>query len=49
MLVEAGLAAGALGYVLKDTAGDELVPAVRAALGGHQYVSPELGGFERED
>ena len=26
MLVEAGLAAGALGYVLKDTAGDELVP-----------------------
>ena len=48
MLVEAGLAAGALGYVLKDTAGDELVPAVRAALGGHQYVSRELGGFDRE-
>ena len=43
MLVEAGLAAGALGYVLKDTAGDELVPAVHAALGGHQYVSRELG------
>ena len=49
MLVEAGLAAGAFGYVLKDTAGDELVPAVRAALSGRQYVSPELGGFERED
>ena len=48
MLVEAGLAAGALGYILKDTAGDELVPAVRAALGGHRYVSRELGGFERE-
>jgi DNA-binding NarL/FixJ family response regulator len=44
MLVEAGLAAGALGYVLKDTAGDELVAAVHAALGGHQYVSRELGG-----
>jgi DNA-binding NarL/FixJ family response regulator len=43
MLVEAGLAAGALGYVLKDTAGDELVLAVHAALGGHQYVSRELG------
>jgi DNA-binding NarL/FixJ family response regulator len=43
MLVEAGLAAGALGYVLKDTAGDELVPAVYAALGGRQYVSRELG------
>ncbi len=49
MLVEAGLAAGALGYVLKDTAGDELVPAVRAALRGRQYVSRELGGFECED
>src|SRR6185295_4935717 len=46
MLVEAGLAAGALGYVLKDTAGDELVPAVHAALGGRQYVSRELGGIE---
>ena len=43
VLVEAGLAAGALGYVLKDTAGDELVAAVHAALGGHQYVSRELG------
>ena len=42
MLVEAGLAAGALGYVLKDTAGDELVPAVHAALGGRQYLSREL-------
>ena len=49
MLVEAGLAAGALGYVLKDTAGDELVVAVRAALNGQQYVSRELGGLERED
>ena len=43
-LVEAGLAEGALGYVLKDTAGDELVPAVHAALAGRQYVSRELGG-----
>ena len=43
MLVEAGLAAGALGYVLKDTAGDELVAAVHAALGGRQFVSRELG------
>ena len=48
MLVEAGLAAGALGYILKDTAGDELIPAVRAALGGHEYVSRELDGFDRE-
>ena len=43
MLVEAGLAAGALGYVLKDTAGDELIPAIHAALAGSQYLSRELG------
>ena len=48
MLVEAGVAAGALGYVLKDTAGDELIPAVRAALGGQQYVSGELGWVNGE-
>ena len=38
-LVARGLAVGALGYVLKDAAGDDLVPAVRAALGGDCYVS----------
>ena len=42
MLVEAGLAAGALGCVLTDTAGDDLVAAVRAALLGERYVSREL-------
>ena len=47
MFVEAGLEAGALGYVLKDSAGEELIAAVRAALGGTQYVSRELGGLER--
>ncbi len=44
MLVERALATGALGYVLKDAAGDELVGAVRAALGGHRYVSRSLRG-----
>jgi hypothetical protein len=39
--------AGALGYVLKDSAGDNLVAAIQAALSGRQYVSRELGGFER--
>src|SRR5688500_18493122 len=46
MFVEAGLETGALGYVLKDSAGDELIAAIRAALGGIQYVSRELGGPE---
>jgi DNA-binding NarL/FixJ family response regulator len=46
MLIEAGLEAGALGYVLKDAAGDDLVAAIRAALSGRQYVSRELRGHE---
>ena len=49
MFVKAGLEAGALGYVLKDSAGDELVAAVRAALGGTRYVSGELGGLQPEN
>jgi DNA-binding NarL/FixJ family response regulator len=43
-LVKKGLATGALGYVLKLTAGEELVPAVHAALRGQQYVSLLIGG-----
>jgi DNA-binding NarL/FixJ family response regulator len=42
ILVERGLATGALGYVLKAEAGDELVPAVHAALSGDHYVSRAL-------
>jgi DNA-binding NarL/FixJ family response regulator len=42
MFVEAGLEVGALGYVLKDSAGDDLVTAIRAALSGRRYVSREL-------
>jgi DNA-binding NarL/FixJ family response regulator len=38
-LVERGLATGALGYVLKVMAGDDLMPAVRAALRGERHVS----------
>ncbi len=39
ILVERGFATGALGYVLKRLAGDELVPAVRSALRGERHVS----------
>jgi DNA-binding NarL/FixJ family response regulator len=42
LLVDRGLAIGALGYVLKDTAGDELLCAVHAALEGRRYVSRAL-------
>jgi DNA-binding NarL/FixJ family response regulator len=43
-LVQKGLATGALGYVLKLTAGEELVPAIHAVLQGKQHVSPLIGG-----
>jgi DNA-binding NarL/FixJ family response regulator len=34
--------AGAVGYVTKGEAGDELVKAIRAAVRGHAYYSPEI-------
>ena len=37
------LAAGALGYVLKEAAEDELVEAVRRAADGEPYLNPRLG------
>jgi two-component system, NarL family, response regulator NreC len=37
------LSAGALGYVLKEAADDELVAAVRLAAAGESYLNPRLG------
>lgn len=37
------LRSGALGYVLKEAADDELVEAVRMAAQGRTYLNPELG------
>jgi two-component system response regulator NreC len=37
------LGGGALGYVLKEAADDELVAAVRAAAAGESYLNPRLG------
>jgi two-component system, NarL family, response regulator NreC len=39
----AALRAGALGYVLKDAAGDELMNAVLLAAHGQTYLNPQLG------
>ena len=47
VLVEKGLATGALGYVLKPTAGDELVPAIHDALRGQRYVSSAIGNASK--
>jgi two-component system response regulator NreC len=39
------LAAGALGYVLKGAADDELVEALRRAASGERYLNPGLGAL----
>lgn len=42
-VVDAVLAAGARGYVLKDAAADELVGAIRSVASGNEYLQPSLG------
>ncbi|MGH3188364.1 MAG: LuxR C-terminal-related transcriptional regulator [Streptosporangiaceae bacterium] len=42
-VVEAVLAAGARGYVLKDAAADEVVGAIRSVASGREYLQPSLG------
>jgi DNA-binding NarL/FixJ family response regulator len=42
-LAQKGLAIGALGYVLKLTAGEDLIPTIHAALRRTQHVSPLIG------
>lgn len=39
-MLRRSLAAGAMGYVLKGRAGEEIVPAIRAALRGELHISP---------
>lgn len=38
-LIQASLAAGIRGYVLKEDAGEELIPALHAVLTGGRYLS----------
>ncbi|HSZ14743.1 MAG TPA: response regulator transcription factor [Solirubrobacteraceae bacterium] len=44
-LARQALDAGALGYVLKDAANDELVVAVRRAAAGDSFLDPRLGAL----
>src|SRR5262245_45433367 len=41
-IVEKGLAIGAMGYVLKLRAGDDLVPAIRTVLQGQRHLPPTI-------
>ncbi|HET7173333.1 MAG TPA: response regulator transcription factor [Nocardioidaceae bacterium] len=43
VVVDAVLAAGARGYILKDAAAGEVVRAVRAVAAGNEYLQPQLG------
>lgn len=43
--VLAMLGAGASGYILKDTASQELIRALRTVAAGHTYLSPEITGI----
>jgi DNA-binding NarL/FixJ family response regulator len=40
--VDAALSTGALGYVLKGSAGDDLIPAIYQALEGKRFISPSI-------
>src|SRR5579875_1590467 len=42
-LARSALAAGALGYVLKEAADEELIDAVRRAAANERYLNPRLG------
>ncbi|TAM93674.1 MAG: response regulator transcription factor [Jatrophihabitans sp.] len=42
-VVDSVIAAGARGYVLKDSAATEVVDAIRAVSAGHDYLQPALG------
>ena len=43
-IAEAALSTGAGGYVVKSDAAGELLPAVKAVLGGKRFVSASLAG-----
>ena len=41
--IHGSLEAGALGYVLKNSPGEDLVPALRAAMRGERWIPHEVG------
>jgi DNA-binding NarL/FixJ family response regulator len=42
--IQRALEAGAVGYLLKDSAGAELVAAIRALYDGKRYLSQKVAG-----
>jgi DNA-binding NarL/FixJ family response regulator len=48
-MLQRGFASGALGYVVKLSAGSDLLPAINAALRGKRYVSAMIRGHQLDD
>jgi DNA-binding NarL/FixJ family response regulator len=46
--IQRALEAGAVGYLLKDSAGAELVAAIRALNDGKRYISKNISGSIRD-
>ncbi len=42
--IHAALSAGAMGYLLKHSSGDQIVPAIRALMQGKKWIPPEVAG-----
>lgn len=47
--IQRALEAGAVGYLLKDSAGSELVTAIRELYDGKRYLSKKVAGSVTED
>lgn len=47
--IQRALQAGALGYLLKDSAGAEVITAIRALHNGKHYFSQKIGGIGWND
>ncbi len=48
-LVKEMLKAGASGYVLKESAADELIKAIETVIAGGRYLSPDVAGVVIDD
>ena len=49
ILVERAVRGGAKGYLLKDSAGEEIVRAIEEVYHGNYYFSPKVSGYLAED
>ncbi len=46
--IHAAIEAGAMGYLLKHSSGDQIVPAIRALMDGRTWIPPEVARQLRE-